>query len=162
MPEQTATSMSERLRYSGWFVGITHVLPIRVYYEDTDISGIVYHANYLRYFERGRSEFLRLAGIHHMVMLANSEPIAWTIRKIDIDYAKAARLDDELEVHTRYTAMSGARLAAIQVVKRAGAELVSAKVEAAIINMDGKPRRIPEDVRAKLQPYLAAEGGPLA
>jgi len=154
--------MSERLRYSGWFDGITHILPIRVYYEDTDISGIVYHANYLRYFERGRSEFLRLAGIRHMVMLANAEPIAWTIRKIDVDYAKAARLDDELEVHSRFTAMSGARLAAAQVVKRAGMDLVSAKVEAAIITMEGKPRRIPEEVRAKLQPYLAAGGGPLA
>ena len=155
-------SMSERLRYSGWFNGITHVFPVRVYYEDTDISGIVYHANYLRYFERGRSEFLRLAGIRHMVMLANAEPIAWTIRKIDIDYGRAARLDDELEVHTRFTTMSGARLAAAQVVKRAGDDLVSAKVEAAIITMAGKPRRIPEEVRAKLQPYLAAEGGPLA
>ncbi len=154
--------MSERLRYSGWFNGITHILPIRVYYEDTDISGIVYHANYLRYFERGRSEFLRLAGIHHMVMLANDEPIAWTIRKIDVDYAKAARLDDELEVHTRFTAMSGARLAAAQIVKRAGVDLVSAKVEAAIITMQGKPRRIPADVRDKMQPYLAAEGGPPA
>jgi len=154
--------MSERLRYSGWFDGITHILPIRVYYEDTDISGIVYHANYLRYFERGRSEFLRLAGIRHMVMLANAEPIAWTIRKIDVDYAKAARLDDELEVHSRFTAMSGARLAAAQVVKCAGMDLVSAKVEAAIITMEGKPRRIPEEVRAKLQPYLAAGGGPLA
>lgn len=154
--------MSERLRYSGWFEGITHILPVRVYYEDTDISGIVYHANYLRYFERGRSEFLRLAGIHHMVMLANDEPIAWTIRKIDVDYAKAARLDDELEVHTRFVAMSGARLSAAQVVKRAGAGLVSAKVEAAIITMQGKPRRIPEDVRAKMQPYLAADGAPLA
>ena len=154
--------MSDRLRYSGWFNGITHILPIRVYYEDTDISGIVYHANYLRYFERGRSEFLRLAGIHHMVMLANDEPIAWTIRKIGVDYAKAARLDDELEVHTRFTAMSGARLAAAQIVKRAGLDLVSANVEAAIITMQGKPRRIPEDVRVKMQPYLAVEGRPPA
>lgn len=61
---------------SGRFHGKVHLLPVRIYYEDTDISGIVYHANYLRYFERGRSEFLRLAGIHHMVMLANEEPIA--------------------------------------------------------------------------------------
>ena len=69
----------------GRFVGKTHILPVRVYYEDTDVSGIVYHANYLRYMERGRSEFLRLAGIHHMVMLANDEPLAWTIRRMEID-----------------------------------------------------------------------------
>lgn len=138
----------------GCFEGKLHILPVRVYYEDTDLSGIVYHANYLRYMERGRSEFLRLAGIHHMVMLANDEPIAWTIRRMEIDYARAARLDDELEVHTRYRAMSGARLSGEQWVKRGGVDLVTAKVEAAIITMTGKPRRIPEDVRAKLTAYL--------
>jgi acyl-CoA thioester hydrolase len=127
---------------------------VRVYYEDTDVSGIVYHANYLRYMERGRSEFLRLAGIHHMVMMANAEPIAWTIRRMEIDYAKAARLDDNLEVHTRYRTMSGARLTGEQWVKRDGVDLVTAKVEAAIITMTGKPRRIPEDVRVKLQGFL--------
>ena len=138
----------------GRFVGKTHILPVRVYYEDTDVSGIVYHANYLRYMERGRSEFLRLAGIHHMVMLANDEPLAWTIRRMEIDYAKAARLDENLEVHTRYTTMSGARLSGAQWIKRSGIDLVTANVEAAIITMSGKPRRIPEDVRAKLAGYL--------
>jgi len=138
----------------GRFDGKAHILPVRVYYEDTDVSGIVYHANYLRYMERGRSEFLRLAGIHHMVMLANAEPIAWTIRRMEIDYAKAARLDDNLEIHTRYRTMSGARLTGEQWVKRNGVDLVTAKVEAAIITMTGKPRRIPEDVRVKLQGFL--------
>lgn len=138
----------------GRFDGKTHILPVRVYYEDTDVSGIVYHANYLRYMERGRSEFLRLAGIHHMVMLANEEPIAWTIRRMELDYIKAARLDDDLEVHTRYRTMSGARLSGEQWVRRAGVDLVHATVEAAIITMTGKPRRIPEDVRQKLTDYL--------
>jgi acyl-CoA thioester hydrolase len=134
--------------------GKTHILPLRVYYEDTDVSGIVYHANYLRFMERGRSEFLRLAGIHHMVMLANDEPIAWTIRRIEVDYAKPARLDDDIEVHTRYLAITGARMTASQWVKRAGVDLVTAKLEAAIITMTGKPRRIPEDVKVKLAAYL--------
>jgi acyl-CoA thioester hydrolase len=138
----------------GRFDGKLHILPVRVYYEDTDVSGIVYHANYLRYMERGRSEFLRLAGIHHMVMLANAEPIAWTIRRLDIEYSKPARLDDTLEIHTRYRTMSGARLTGEQWVKRDGVELVTAKVEAAIITMTGKPRRIPEDVRARLQDFV--------
>jgi acyl-CoA thioester hydrolase len=74
----------------GRFDGKVHILPARVYYEDTDVSGIVYHANYLRFMERGRSEFLRLAGIHHMVMMAGEEPVAWTIRRMEIDYAKPA------------------------------------------------------------------------
>ena len=138
----------------GRFDGKAHIQRVRVYYEDTDVSGIVYDANYLRYMERGRSEFLRLAGIHHMVMLANAEPIAWTIRRMEIDYAKAARLDDNLEIHTRYRTMSGARLTGEQWVKRDGVDLVTAKVEAAIITMSGKPRRIPEDVRAKLQDFV--------
>jgi acyl-CoA thioester hydrolase len=138
----------------GRFDGKMHILPVRVYYEDTDVSGIVYHANYLRFMERGRSEFLRLAGIHHMVMLANEEPIAWTIRRLEIEYAKPARLDDNLEIHTRYRTMSGARLTGEQWVKRDGIDLVTAKVEAAIITMTGKPRRIPEDVRARLAGYV--------
>ena len=138
----------------GRFDGKLHILPVRVYYEDTDVSGIVYHANYLRYMERGRSEFLRLAGIHHMVMLANAEPIAWTIRRLEIEYSKPARLDDNLEIHTRYRTMSGARLTGEQWVKRDGVDLVTAKVEAAIITMTGKPRRIPEDVRARLEGFV--------
>ncbi len=138
----------------GRFDGKVHILPVRVYYEDTDVSGIVYHANYLRFMERGRSEFLRLAGIHHMVMLANAEPIAWTIRRLEIEYSKPARLDDNLEIHTRYRTMSGARLTGEQWVKRDGVDLVTAKVEAAIITMTGKPRRIPEDVRARLESYV--------
>lgn len=138
----------------GRFDGKTHILPARVYYEDTDVSGIVYHANYLRMMERGRSEFLRLIGIHHMVMMAGEEPVAWTIRRMEIDYAKPARLDDALEIHTRYRTLTGARLTGEQWVKCKGVELVTAKIEAALITMTGKPRRIPEDVKAKLASYL--------
>ena len=138
----------------GRFDGKTHILPVRVYYEDTDVSGIVYHANYLRFLERGRSEALRLAGVHHMVMMAGEEPVAWTIRRIEVDYARPARLDDALEVHTRYRVLAGARLNGEQWVKRQGETLISAKIEAALITMSGKPRRIPEEVRAKIQAYL--------
>jgi acyl-CoA thioester hydrolase len=138
----------------GRFDGKTHILPARVYYEDTDVSGIVYHANYLRMMERGRSEFLRLVGIHHMVMMAGEEPVAWTIRRMEIDYAKPARLDDALEIHTRYRTLAGARLTGEQWVKCKGVDLVTAKLEAALITMSGRPRRIPEDVKAKLAAYL--------
>lgn len=138
----------------GRFDGKTHILPARVYYEDTDVSGIVYHANYLRMMERGRSEFLRLIGIHHMVMMAGEDPVAWTIRRMEINYAKPARLDDALEIHTRYRTLTGARLTGEQWVKHKGVDLVTAKIEAALITMTGKPRRIPEDVKAKLAEYL--------
>jgi acyl-CoA thioester hydrolase len=138
----------------GRFAGKTHILPVRVYYEDTDVSGIVYHANYLRYLERGRSEALRLAGVHHMVMMSGEEPVAWTIRRIEIDYARPAKLDDALEVHTRYRVLTGARMTGEQWVKRNGEDLVAAKIEAALITMSGRPRRIPDEVRAKIQPYL--------
>lgn len=138
----------------GRFDGKMHILPVRVYYEDTDVSGIVYHANYLRFLERGRSEALRLAGVHHMVMMSGEEPVAWTIRRIEIDYARPAKLDDALEVHTRYRVLAGARLNGEQWVKRNGETLISARIEAALITMSGRPRRIPEEVRAKIQPYL--------
>jgi acyl-CoA thioester hydrolase len=140
--------------YSGWFEGKTHVLPVRVYYEDTDVSGLVYHANYLRYMERGRSDFLRLAGVHHMIMLKESEPLAWTLRSIRIDYLRPARLDDALEVRTRYIEMGGARLVAGQSVQKGGIELVNARVEACVITLDGRPRRIPENIRKTLVTFL--------
>src|ERR1700759_853025 len=94
--------------------GKTHILPIRIYYEDTDLSGVVYHANYLRYMERGRTEFFRLAGIGKMAGLDAKEPIAWTIRNVAVEFHRPARVDDRLEVRTVLTAISGARLMARQ------------------------------------------------
>src|SRR6201986_5095019 len=84
----------------GRFDGKTHILPIRVYYEDTDLSGVVYHANYLRYMERGRTEFFRLAGVTKMAMLEDAEPTAWTLRNASLDFFRPARLEDQLEVRT--------------------------------------------------------------
>jgi acyl-CoA thioester hydrolase len=137
----------------GHFHGKTHILPLRVYYEDTDLSGVVYHANYLRYMERGRTEFFRLAGIW-LAQLGEGEQFAWTLRKAALEYHRPARLDDALEVHTRCTSLSGARMTAAQRVMSAGAVLVAGQVEACIITLSGKPRRIPEEVRAKLLPFL--------
>jgi acyl-CoA thioester hydrolase len=140
--------------HAGWFDGNAHILPIRVYYEDTDASGIVYHANYLRYCERGRSDFLRLAGIRHLIMMQGDEPFAWTLRRIALDYHRPARIDDLLHVHTRYVEMSGARMTGRQRVMRGKDLLVEAEVEACIITLTGKPRRIPQEFRDKLTPYL--------
>jgi acyl-CoA thioester hydrolase len=140
---------------AGWFDGTTHVLPVRVYYEDTDASGIVYHANYLRFCERGRSDSLRLAGISHMIMMQGDEPFAWTVRRISLDYHRPARIDDLIHVHTRYTEMTGARITGVQRVMRGKELLVEVQVEACIITLTGKPRRIPQEFRDKLGPYLS-------
>jgi acyl-CoA thioester hydrolase len=139
----------------GRFEGKTHILPIRVYYEDTDLSGVVYHANYLRFMERGRSEYFRSAGIVRLAQLDEPEPTAWTLRKASLEYFRPARLDDLIEVRTRCTALSGARMTAEQSVYSATGLLVQGQVEACIITLSGKPRRIPEAVRAKLLPLLS-------
>jgi acyl-CoA thioester hydrolase len=139
----------------GRFDGRTHILPIRIYYEDTDLSGIVYHANYLRYMERGRSEFFRAAGIARLAQLGEPEPTAWTLRKVELEYLKPARLDDLIEVHTQATSLTGARMTAEQNIFCKGAQLTRGHVEACIITLDGKPRRIPQAIREKLAPFVA-------
>lgn len=140
--------------FAGWFEGTTHVLPVRIYYEDTDTSGIVYHANYLRYFERGRSDFLRLAGVRHLVMLEGETKLVWTLRRIALEYMRPARVDDLLHVRTRFTLLAGARMNGEQEVFKGADLLATARVEAAIITLDGRPRRIPQDIAAKMAPYL--------
>jgi acyl-CoA thioester hydrolase len=141
----------------GHFEGKTHILPIRIYYEDTDLSGVVYHANYLRFMERGRSEFFRAADIW-LAKLDDAEPTAWTLRKIALEYHRPARLDDTLEVHTLCTSITGARMTADQKIYGNGALLTHGQVEACIITLTGRPRRIPQDVREKLAPFLSESG----
>src|SRR5258707_10990274 len=106
--------MAEEPKGLGRFEGKTHILPIRVYYEDTDLSGLVYHANYLRFMERGRTEFFRLAGVTQMADLESAEPTAWAIRSAELQFLRPARVDDQLHVHSVLTTISGARLTAIQ------------------------------------------------
>jgi acyl-CoA thioester hydrolase len=139
---------------AGRFEGKVHILPIRIYYEDTDLSGIVYHANYLRYMERGRSEFFRSVGITKLAELDGPDPTAWTLRRVEIDYLKPARLDDLIEVHTRALALTGVRLSAQQDILCNGVQLTHGKVEACLISLSAKPRRMPPETRAKLAPYV--------
>jgi len=128
-----------------------HFLPVRVYYEDTDFTGVVYHANYLRYFERGRSDFLRLRGISHTELRARETPIAFVVRRMEIDFAKAARIDDALVVRTVYDKLAGARVQIRQRIERDGELIASAAVEVACIRLDGRPVKPPADVLAALQ-----------
>jgi acyl-CoA thioester hydrolase len=127
----------------GCFDGQAHLLPIRVYYEDTDFTGVVYHANYLRYFERGRSEFLRLTGVSHTVLRALEQPVAFVVVRMTIDYRKAARIDDALVVRTVYERVDRARLHVRQVLLRGLDVIAEAAEEIACIGLDGRPRRPP-------------------
>lgn len=127
----------------------THAIAVRVYYEDTDFSGNVYHASYLRFCERGRSEFLRAIGVHHAELAR--EGVAFAVRHMTIDFLLPARIDDLLTVETRVVAVSGARLVLAQSVRRGADRLVDAQVTVAAIRLDGRPTRLPAALRALAQ-----------
>ncbi|WP_018148957.1 YbgC/FadM family acyl-CoA thioesterase [Henriciella marina] len=131
-----------------------HWLPVRVYYEDTDFTGMVYHANYLRFFERGRSEFLRDAGVSHQSLLALPEPAVFTLTNVNVDYKRAARIDDALLIRSRYTGVRGAKVLFEQTALRDGDVIAEAVVTAVMIHADGRPRRPIPDVVARLTPYI--------
>jgi len=126
----------------------THVLPIRVYYEDTDFSGLVYHANYLKFCERGRSDCLRLLGVHHHLLQA--EALSFVVRRMVCDFIGPARIDEILEVESRFAGLSGARMEIAQVVTRDGEILFRAAVTAALVDAGGKPKRLPATMIAAL------------
>ena len=130
-----------------------HIFPLRVYYEDTDAGGIVYYANYLRFAERARTEYLRSVGGGHQTPLAE-DGIAFAVRQCSVDYMSPAFLDDPLEVHTRFLEVRGASLRAEQVVKRKMDELARLTVRLACIGDDGRPRRMPAALRSALSSSL--------
>lgn len=139
----------------GYFDGRAHFYPIRIFYEDTDFSGVVYYANYLRFLERARSSFFRLAGIGHAELLEREVPLAFVIRKINLDYKASAKIDDVLSVMTTYDVFKGARLWVTQKIYRGEDLILTADSEAACIDLNGRPRRAPKEMLAKLKPYLA-------
>lgn len=134
---------------SGRLEGDTHVLPVRVYYEDTDFSGVVYHANYLRFLERGRTEFLRLLGIGQSALHTEAEGLIFAVRRMTIDYLRPARMDDVLVVETRAAEVRGASLVIAQRIRRDGEAIVTADVRVALVAA-GRPARIPDRLRAIL------------
>ena len=140
---------------SGRFEGREHVLAVRVYYEDTDFTGVVYHANYVRYFERGRSDFLRLAGISHTALLERADPAAFVITRMDINFRQAAKIDDALLVRTTYDTVRGPRLYISQRILRGEALIAEAAVEAACISLDGRPRKPPSGLVETLKPWFS-------
>ena len=140
---------------AGRFDGRAHLLPVRVYYEDTDFTGVVYHANYVRYFERGRSDFLRLAGIGHAQLLEIDPPLAFVVAEMTLQFVRPARIDDALLVRTTYDAVKGVRLMIAQTIERDGEALCRADVTAVCIHLDGRPRRPTKALVEAVTPWLA-------
>ena len=133
--------------------GRRHVLPVRVYFEDTDFSGLVYHTSYLRWCERGRSDFLRLLGNDHRGLIVGSdgrEPAAFVVRRMALEYLKPARIDDVLEIETRVKEVGAATLVLEQRVTRAGAPLFEAEVTVVLVAVSGKPMRLSSAIREAL------------
>jgi acyl-CoA thioester hydrolase len=141
--------------FAGGFAGREHLLPVRVYYEDTDFTGFVYHASYVRFFERGRSDFLRLAGADHVRMAALAT--AFAVTRLEVDYLRAAGIDDALVVRTAFDAVKGARVAISQRITRGDQLLATAKVAAACIDLQGRARRPPPELLLALQAKLAPD-----
>jgi acyl-CoA thioester hydrolase len=123
-----------------------HHLPVRVYYEDTDTAGIVYHANYLRFAERGRTEMLRAAGFEHAKLLAETG-VAFTVISMQINFKSPAKLDELLDVQTHMLSVGGASMEMAQAIYRDGLLLVDMIVKIACIDRNGKAARLPEAVR---------------
>lgn len=141
---------------AGRFVGRVHHLPVRIYYEDTDFTGLVYHANYLRYCERGRSDALRVAGVHHSLLLEQAEPLGFAVNRIALDFVKPARIDEALMVKTVFETVRGPRLLISQRIERGGELLVAAEVHVCCISLTGRPRRPPAVLLERLKPFLEA------
>ena len=129
--------------------GMTHSMPLRVYYEDTDAAGIVYYANYLKFAERGRTEMMRALGFAHSRIEAQTGTI-FTVRRLSADYCGPARLDDALSVDTRVLEIGGATVLLDQRICRDGEVLVALELLVACVGHDGRPRRIPAGLRAAL------------
>lgn len=139
---------------AGRLIGIPgsrhHVLPIRVYFEDTDFSGLVYHASYVRWCERGRSDFLRLLGNDHRGLIDGGqgrEPAAFVVRRMALEFLKPARIDEILEVETRVKEVGAAHLVIDQRIKRGAAELFTAEVMVVLVSVSGKPLRLEAALR---------------
>lgn len=144
---------------AGTFSDHRHLLAVRVYFEDTDASGIVYHASYLKFFERGRSDFLRLLGIDQGARPApGSLDGYFTVRRMEIEFLRPAFLDDALVVSSGLEELRGASLMIDQVITRRDQRLAAARVKVALLGPKGRPRRLSHDLRDKMLPYLAARG----
>jgi acyl-CoA thioester hydrolase len=129
---------------------MTHRFPVRVYYEDTDLAGIVYYANYLKFIERARTEWVRSLGIDQGRLKAETG-IVFAVRRVEADYLFPAHFDDVLEVETDCLETTTARVVLGQRVMRAGVCLVDARVTIVALSANGRPQRMPAVLRAALE-----------
>jgi acyl-CoA thioester hydrolase len=139
---------------SGWLEGREHQLPVRIYYEDTDFTGVVYHGQYVRFFERGRSDFLRLVGVAHSSLLNQQDPAAFTVVTLNLAFKRPARIDDALLVRTRIVGLKGPRLYFSQTITRGDEVICEAQVEAACIDLSGRPRKPSKNLIATMLPLV--------
>lgn len=140
--------------------GTRHRLPVRVYFEDTDFSGLAYHGSYVRWCERGRSDFLRLVGNDHRALIAGAggrEPAAFVVRRMGLEFLKPARIDEVLEVSTRVEALTAATLVLAQAVRRGEDLLCTAQVTVVLVSAGGRVLRLSAALRGALSP---GTGGP--
>jgi acyl-CoA thioester hydrolase len=129
--------------------GLHHVLPVRVYFEDTDAGGVAYHASYVRWAERGRTDFLRLLGTDARRMIDGTdshEPAAFVVRRMNCDFLRPSRMDDLLEVVTRVKSLGGASVTLLQAV-RSGRTVFEAEVTVVLVAVSGKPLRLSHAIR---------------
>ena len=143
----------------GVFEGRLHLFPIRVYYEDTDLSGIAYHAGYLRWFERARSDMLILLGADQRAAFEAGEGF-YTVADLAIRYLAPARLDDIVTIETRATEIRAASVRLQQSARREGELLASAEIRVGFVAPDGRPRRQPESWRKAFQKLMLPEENP--
>lgn len=144
----TATMTKITQAIAGQLNGGVHQLAARVYYADTDFSGFVYHGRYLEFFERGRTDFLRLKNVHHTELAEGAlggEPIVWVVRRMEIDFKAPAKIDDLLLIQTEVESIRAARVFMKQTISRGDMLLASARVEAVMITTEGRPKRIPAE-----------------
>lgn len=145
--------LKDKSGLAGSIKGDAHLLRQRVYYEDTDFSGVVYHARYLHFLERGRSDYLRLLGVHHHALEDGlfGEPLFFVVRDMQLRFIKPARIDDVLTIETRISDLKGAQIAMAQQILSEGASLLRADLNVVVINKSGKPKRIPTALADQLR-----------
>jgi acyl-CoA thioester hydrolase len=132
---------------AGDLVEGVHRLVQRVYYEDTDFSGLVYHARYLHFLERGRTDYLRCLGCEQSALLSlDEEGLVFVVHRMEIDFKAPARMDDVLRVETRTEKAGGAKMVLVQEIRRGETLLIAARVIIAVINCNGRPRRLPDTI----------------
>ncbi len=136
---------------SGVIADGVHSFPIRVYYEDTDAGGIVYHSQYLNFMERGRTEMLRMCGLEHVAMMTTqTSPTLLVVKSMNIDFSGSAILDDQLVITSEITKLGAASMMISQAVLCGGKTLVTAEIKVGVLGVDKRPKKMPPEQREQI------------